>query len=211
MGFANLIVSHRPLRTLKALQAPLSSRYKLRYIFARAINKMRDIGSRNGISRSAKFQKEIRKKGTSRSAIAEIIATLLLILIAVAAAAIVYAYVIGLIGNASVSTSVPASIISIDDACMSSSLGCSGSNGYFVAVRNVGSSEIAGAAQLYFTDLNSAATAVEPCIISGTVGNGGVYYCAGALPSGFAAGNTATIKVVDPDGGMTVYSLKVSP
>jgi hypothetical protein len=151
-----------------------------------------------------------RKKRRS-AGIAEIIATLLMILIAVAAAVILYAYVIGFVGNTTASTGPPISIISIDDLCVSATTRCSGGNGYFVAVRNVGAVSISGTADLYFTDLTTGFTAAASCPISSSVSTYGVYYCTGLALSGFAQGNFVTLKVVDPDGGAATASTRVLP
>ena len=144
--------------------------------------------------------------------IAEIIATLLLILIAVAAAVIVYSYVIGFIGNATASSGSPPSLISVDNFCASASTHCSGGNGYYVVIRNVGSNQIlSGTPELYFTDQASGQSAAIPCVIPGPANPGSVYYCGGFLPAGFPQSSLVSLKVVDPDGGATTSSTRVLP
>jgi len=150
-----------------------------------------------------------RRRGR-RSGIAEIIGTLLLILIAVAAAVVVYAYVIGFIGDSTAVGNFPTSIISIDYACISTTSRCSGSMGFFIVVRNIGTSSIYGVAQVYFTDTTTGSTGAFPCPITGTLNPGGTFLCSGSPISGFLAGNSVSIKVVDPDGGATLIPAKVT-
>jgi FlaG/FlaF family flagellin (archaellin) len=152
---------------------------------------------------------KVQRRNKKSSGIAEIIATLLMILIAVAAAVIVYAYVIGFVGSATVATGGAISIISIDDVCISASSKCPGGYGYFVAVRNVGSTTISGVVQLYFTDMSTGATSALSCSVS-SVSSYGVYNCAGSALSGFVQGNSVSLKVVDPDGGEAIASTRVS-
>jgi flagellin-like protein len=152
-----------------------------------------------------------------RRAISPIIATLILILIAIAAGVLVYAYVVGFIGNSTSNTGGNTSVISIDSFCASASLGkCTSGNAYYIVVRNQGSTTIAsGTAQLYFTDVTSGATGATTCPITSSVAPGSTYICStggsASWPSGTTApaiGDTINVKVVNPDSGQTLATTK---
>ncbi len=155
-----------------------------------------------------------------RSAISPIIATLLLILIAIGAGVLVYAYVVGFIGNTTQNNGSNPVPISIDYFCASNSGKCN-ANGlsnqaYVIVIRNAGSSNIAtGTVQIYLTDITSGATGSATCQISSSVAPGSTYTCSSngpTWPSGTtqpALGDTLSIKVVNPDGGQATSSVKV--
>jgi flagellin-like protein len=149
-------------------------------------------------------------KRQRRNAISPIIATLLLILIAIAAGVVVYAYVLGFVGNSTGNSGNNISVISIDNFCAAKTTNnCGTGNQYSVVVRNVGSVSISitsGSVEpaLYFTDVTSGSTATATCTAStATVSPGSTYTCASTWPAGFStsAGDTVTVKVVNPDGG----------
>ena len=153
-----------------------------------------------------------------RRAISPIIATLLLILIAIAAGVVVYAYVLGYVGNSQANTGGATSIISISNFCVeaSASTHCNGAQ-YFISLQNVGSASIGANSvlQMYFTDINSGASGVLSCTLSSTLNPASSV----SIPSGCAsspgtllttsAGDTVTIKVVASDGGTATSSVKV--
>ena len=150
-------------------------------------------------------------------AISPIIAKLLLILIAIAAGVVVYAYVIGFVGNTTGSSGGNQSLISIDNFCASVNLQkCNSGADYSIVVRNVGTTAFTlsptSAAQVYFTDVTGGgATASEQCTASGTVNPGSVYTCSSPTwPLGFTPnpGDTINVKVVNPDGGQAPATTK---
>ena len=168
------------------------------------------------MDRAGLFQKFRREK---HQAISPVIATLLLILIAIAAGVIVYAYVIGFIGNSTSNPGGSTSLISIDNFCASASGKCNANGftnqGYVVVIRNVGSNNIAiGTAQLYFTDITSGTTGSTTCSIAASVAPGSTYTCtsAGAAwPAGTiapASGDNVQVKIVNPDSGTTTSTSK---
>jgi archaeal type IV pilus assembly protein PilA len=174
-----------------------------------------------------------RLRRERRSAISPIIATLLLILIAIAAGVVVYAYVLGFIGNSTGNSGNNVSVIQVSSFCMSASQNCNGGSMY-VTLTNVGSVSISistsSAVQLYFTDITKGtSTAIScPSITPTTVNVNGVttpttiapaqsYTCSIAA-SGFllgasylngAAGDSVSLKVVNPDSGQASGSTKV--
>ncbi|MHB8702282.1 MAG: archaellin/type IV pilin N-terminal domain-containing protein [Nitrososphaerales archaeon] len=165
-----------------------------------------------------KILQEIRK-GEKR-AISPIIATLLLILIAIAAGVVVYAYVIGFVGNSTGNTGNNTSVISIESACFEASAGtdCSGGQ-YYVTIRNVGTTTLASASaiSLYITDNTNGNTAVLACSFTSNLmpssattlsptSNG----CSGSLPT-IVGGNSITAKVVVSDGGSATFPVKAIP
>src|SRR5579885_2531744 len=97
--------------------------------------------------------KELAKRHSDKDAISPIIATLLLILIAIAAGVIVYAYVIGFVGNSTNNNGQSTNIFSIENFCVSATTNCAG-KAYAISLRNVGSTTIAASSTitLYFTD-----------------------------------------------------------
>ncbi len=150
-----------------------------------------------------------------KSAISPIIATLLLILIAIAAGVVVYAYVIGFVGNSTGNTGGSQSVISIDNFCASASGKCSGTQAYSIVVRNVGTTTIAaGTAQVYFTDITAGTSGSTTCPISSAVAPGSTYTCTSggsSWPAGTTApssGDSVTAKIVNPDGGTSTTSVK---
>jgi archaeal type IV pilus assembly protein PilA len=175
---------------------------------------------RNGVSLGNFIVNRKILSGTAkeRRAISPIIATLLLILIAIAAGVVVYAYVIGFVGNSTGNTGNNVSIISIDSFCASSSLGkCTSGNAFYIVVRNVGSTSVpSGTAQIYFTDITSGVTGSTTCTISSSVNPGSTYTCANAGSASWPAGTTAPsngdtidLKIVNPDSGAATSSVKV--
>ena len=148
-----------------------------------------------------------------RRAISPIIATLLLILIAIAAGVVVYAYVVGFIGNSTSNTGNSTSIIQIDNACVSTAYHCTSGSGIYVVVRNVGSSTLSGNASVYLTDITAGTAPSEAigtgiCTASGGPGSTFVCSATGAWTNAPSAGDTVSIKIVVADGGMTTTSVK---
>lgn len=142
-----------------------------------------------------------------------------MILIAVAAAAIVYTYVLNFVGNVSQNNGQSTSEISVDSFCVSASDRCSAipgsSTSYYIVVRNFGSVSISiGSTNepvLYFTDVTAGSSVSTTCnVFSSTVPPGGTYVCYSFTSNalGVRAGDTITVKVVDPDGGATLASTK---
>src|SRR5579864_6671194 len=163
-------------------------------------------------------RKILSTKGKERKAISPIIATLLLILIAIAAGVVVYAYVIGFVGNSTGNTGNNTSVISIDSFCASAALGkCTSGNSFYIVIRNVGSVSVpSGTAQVYFTDITSSATGTVTCNIAAPINPGATYTCSNAGSSSWPAGTTApangdtlSVKLVNPDSGQAVLSTKV--
>jgi archaeal type IV pilus assembly protein PilA len=153
---------------------------------------------------------------SKKSAISPIIATLLLILIAIAAGVVVYAYVIGFVGNSTTNQGTAQSVIGVDNFCASATLHACSGQAYSLVVRNVGSSSIAaGTAQLYFTDVTSGVAGSASCQILSAVGPQTTYTCNSGgttWPAGTTApssGDTLSVKIVNPDGGQATSSVKV--
>ena len=154
---------------------------------------------------------------TKRKAISPIIATLLLILIAIAAGVVVYAYVIGFVGNSTNNTGGTQSLISVDNLCVSVSGKCAGSTYLSISVRNVGSSSLSwsasSSASLYLVDVTSGKipAGTITCPTSGSTGPGATFTCAVSVAwtsNAPSAGDTVTVKVVNPDGGTTSSSAR---
>ncbi len=175
----------------------------------------------------------VHTKRRQRSAIDPIIATLLLILIAVAAGVVVYAYVLGFIGNTTTNPGGTTSIIEVSSFCMSASTNCNGGSMY-VTIINVGSTSIilstSSAVQLYFTDMTKGTTTSIACPatspttinVNGQTGSLTIipttsYTCSiaqsgyfnGAPVLNSAVGDTILIKVVNPDSGTATQTTKV--
>ncbi len=112
-------------------------------------------------------RKILSSKIKERRAISPIIATLLLILIAIAAGVVVYAYVIGFVGNSTTNPGGVQSTIEITATCISITTHCN-SGTYFITIQNVGSTTLSsgGVEQLYFQDITSAGS---PSTISCTL------------------------------------------
>ena len=162
-------------------------------------------------------KKLLQHTSKENNAISPIIATLLLILIAIAAGVVVYAYVIGFVGNTTGSSGGNQSLITIDNFCASANLQkCNSGADYSIVVRNVGTTAFTlsptSAAQVYFTDVTGGgATASDQCTASGTVNPGSVYTCSSPTwPLGFTPnpGDTINVKVVNPDGGQAPATTK---
>ena len=152
-----------------------------------------------------------------RKGISPIIATLLLILIAIAAGVIVYAYVIGFIGNSTTNSGGAISVVSVDNFCAGKTTGDCGVTGtgvFSVVIRNVGTVAISITTatvepQLYFTDVTSGATASVACSQTTiTVSPGQTYTCAGTLGFTPSGGDSINLKVIDPDSGAVTSSTK---
>jgi flagellin-like protein len=146
-------------------------------------------------------------KRERRSAISPIIATLLLILIAIAAGVVVYAYVLGFVGNSTGNSGNNTSVFSIDNACISHAATCSG-DAFLIVVRNVGTTTMNGAASIYFTDITASSSPTYPsadivCTAS-NVAPGGTFQCygtGGSWTNGPSASDSVTVKIVFSDGG----------
>ena len=164
-------------------------------------------------------EKRKRRKIRRKKAIVEIVSILLLITVAIAAVTIVYAYVIGFIGTVATNTIAPLSIISIDNACVSSQGKCispSSSGTFFVVVRNLGSLSIAitesSEPQVYLTDTTLGVSFTTSCNSPPMVVSQGqtfVCSCPGFCNFAPAEGDIVTVKVVVPDGGLTQINVKV--
>ena len=163
--------------------------------------------------------KSTKLVSSKSKAISPIIATLLLILIAIAAGVVVYAYVIGFVGNSTTSPGNTQGVISIDNFCASSVSHCGGNN-YTIAIRNVGTTTIpAGTVSLYFTDLTSGKAGTATCTISagGLAPSATHSSCSSSgwtngYPVGLgttAKGDSMSLKAVTPDGSQATSSTKV--
>ena len=159
----------------------------------------------------------LEKIQEEKKAISPIIATLLLILIAIAAGVIVYAYVVGFIGGSTSNSGGSTSVIQITNFCAtkSGSTHCnSGTDAYSISILNAGSVSISsGNAQVYFTDVTASTTGSVTCNIASAVAPGSTYTCSdtswtasGISPS---AGDSLSVKIVNPDGGAATSSTKV--
>lgn len=145
-----------------------------------------------------------------RKGISPIIATLLLILIAIAAGVIVYAYVIGFIGNSTTNSGGAQSVVSIDNFCTSAAGASCGATSTWVSLtlRNVGSNAFpSGTINVYLTDVTSGTTATYTCV-STSPSPGTTQTCNDGVSTGFSKGDTVTLKVVMPDGGSSTASTK---
>ncbi len=152
-----------------------------------------------------------------RKAISPIIATLLLILIAIAAGVVVYAYVIGFVGNSTTNPGGAQSTISVQ-GCISASTHCNGGS-YYIIISNVGSTTLSsgGVEQIYFQDITNPATSTISCTLTSSLAPGsqvtisattGCTTLTGSIPT-VSAGDTMSIKVVAADGGSATDSFKV--
>jgi flagellin-like protein len=153
-----------------------------------------------------------------RKGISPIIATLLLILIAIAAGVIVYAYVVGFIGNSTTNPGGATSVLQITNFCASTNAGdhCNG-NIYSISILNTGSTTLTNAVfQVYFNDITSptAGSGSTSCTLTLAPGATGVCPTSsvtswtGILGATANAGDTLTVKVVAPDGGSATSTTK---
>ncbi|MCL4518289.1 MAG: hypothetical protein M1587_03735 [Thaumarchaeota archaeon] len=150
-----------------------------------------------------------------KKAISPIIATLLLILIAIAAGVVVYAYVIGFIGNSTSNSGGTTSVIQITNFCASANTHCSGSYATIV-ILNAGSVAVSsGTLQVYFTDITQGTSSSFSCTPSPSLplSPGSSTTCSVAsntnFPTNLAQGDTLSVKLVAPDGGSATSSTKV--
>ena len=148
------------------------------------------------------------------SAISPIIATLLLILIAIAAGVVVYAYVLGFIGNSTGNSGANTSQLQIENFCASITTHCTGANVYSIVIQNTGSAAFpSGNFQIYLQDITASGqpSAVVATCSTSSISPGTTTTCAGASWPGTlspSAGDTITVKVVTPDGGEATLSTK---
>ncbi len=157
--------------------------------------------------------RNLRKSSQERKAISPIIATLLLIVIAIAAGVVVYAYVVGFVGNSTSNTGNSTSIIKIDNACVSTAYHCTSGSGLYVVVRNVGSTTLSGNASVYLTDITASSSPSEAmgsgiCTASGGPGTTFVCSATGAWTNAPSPGDTISVKIVVADGGETTISVQ---
>ena len=160
----------------------------------------------------------LRRERTRKNAISPIIATLLLILIAIAAGVVVYAYVLGFVGNTTNNTGNNTSVISVENVCISAGQTCTsgGSSvyGFVVIVRNQGSTTISLATSpaVYLSDSTAQSVPTEKTVScgSGSVSPGSTFTCTGTggWTSAPSAGDSVTAKVVVSDGGTASQSSK---
>ena len=175
----------------------------------------RSLHSEYTMNNDALFNRIKRERSNSRDAISPIIATLLLILIAIAAGVVVYAYVLGFVGNSTGNTGNNTSVISVENVCVShSATGCPGSTGFSVVVRNVGTTTISSTTGvgIYLSDVTQGTVptlTTETCT-AGPVSPGATFTCTGtgSWTNGPTQGDTVTVKIVDPDGGQGSGSTK---
>jgi archaeal type IV pilus assembly protein PilA len=162
-------------------------------------------------------RKILSGKAKERRAISPIIATLLLILIAIAAGVVVYAYVIGFVGNSTTNTGNSQSTIQVTSSCISASTHCNG-GAYYIIVSNVGSTTLSsgGIEQIYFTDISQSTTSTISCTLAASLAPGsqvtispttGCSALTGSIPTS-SAGDTITMKIVASDGGSATGSTK---
>ncbi len=163
--------------------------------------------------------RRLNQRPRHKKAIAEIIATLLLILIAVAASVVVYTYILNFVGNVSQVNSGNTSAISIESFCASASTRCTQVGGlgtsYYIVVRNAGATSISinstREPALYFSDITAGKAISLPCnALPSSIPSGGTSVCFNTTTNalGIGAGDVMEIKVVDPDGGASVTSTK---
>ena len=155
------------------------------------------------------------RKRTPRESISPIIALLLLLLITIASGAILYAYVIGFVGNSEPTTHPAETTLSVDDFCASTVMLC-GTNGYSVVARNVGGASMSdGTIQMYLVDETRGTSVVLSCQLSTPVNPGGTFVCpqgsGSPLPSALSAssGDTISLKIVGTDGTAATSSVKI--
>jgi flagellin-like protein len=154
------------------------------------------------------FNRLTREK-REKNAISPIIATLLLILIAIAAGVVVYAYVLGFVGNNTGNSGANISQLQIENFCASITTHCTGSNEYSVVIQNTGNTAFpSGNFQIYFQDITASGqpTGVVSTCSTSSISPGSSTTCSGNSWSGILspapnAGDTITVKVVAPDGG----------
>ena len=164
------------------------------------------------------FRTSLKRSHRRKQGIVEIVSILLLITVAIAGVTIMYAYVIGFIGNVSQNTGQTISIISIDSACASRSGNCifNGVATFLtVVVRNAGSVSIpivsSAEPQVYISDLVTGTYVSFACNApQSTISTGQTYTCScfSSCGSNFNPRDMITIKVVDPDGGTAITNIK---
>lgn len=156
----------------------------------------------------------LEKIQKDKKAISPIIATLLLILIAIAAGVIVYAYVVGFIGGSTSNSGGSTSVIQVTNFCASATNHkCNAVDAYYITVLNTGSVSISNttSVQIYFTDITSGTSGSTSCVLTAPVAPGSSYTCSATSWTGIApsAGDSLSLKVVNPDGGASTSSTKV--
>jgi archaeal type IV pilus assembly protein PilA len=172
------------------------------------------------MNRQALFERARRQR---KSGISPIIATLLLILIAIAAGVVVYAYVIGFVGNTTTGQGSGTSQLNVDTAAGK------GSTGALTAfVRNIGGNTatltafyvldstgniVAGGSFIGTTSVSSAtacatitAAAGMACTLS--AGSSVQINVAGGIT--MSAGSSYQLKVTTADGSSVIYSFKAN-
>ena len=154
----------------------------------------------------------LQKIQNKKSGISPIIATLLLILIAIAAGVIVYAYVIGFIGGSTSNSGGSTSVIQVTNFCASASTKCNSVDAYYITVLNTGTVSISGTVQIYFTDITASTSGSTTCTAT-SVAPGATYTCSNTAWTGIiatpSAGDSMSLKIVNPDGGAATSSTKV--
>jgi flagellin-like protein len=178
------------------------------------------------MNRTRLFKQPSGERHNERKAISPIIATLLLILIAIAAGVVVYAYVLGFVGNSTGGQPSGTSDLSIDTAS-----GVSSSGSVTAYVRNVGGTS-ATISSFYILDstgtivsggsfIGTASTPYATCPSSGAgVSAASQIPCTLApqstllikVTSGVAmsSSNSYTIKVTTTDGSVFTYTFRAS-
>jgi FlaG/FlaF family flagellin (archaellin) len=140
-----------------------------------------------------------------KKSISLLISTLLLVVIVVAGAALIYAYLVGFIGN---TARVPSSI-QVTGFCASSSANGCGSSEYTVSITNIGGNQISGSLSLTFQDVSSNSPIMTTSCAVGTLGTGQVYTCDGNFNFLPNTNDLMTVTVVTPDGGSAVSETHV--
>ncbi len=164
------------------------------------------------MNRNALFNR-IKRERSNRNAISPIIATLLLILIAIAAGVVVYAYVLGFVGNSTSNTGNSQSVISVDNFCISVAGSKCGATTTYVSltIRNVGTTTIASGTNnvnVYLTDVTSGTSATYTCSSTSTSPGSTMSCNDGSSVASIIQGDTVSLKVVMPDGGTASSSTK---
>lgn len=121
-----------------------------------------------------------------------------------------YAYVVGFIGNSTSNSGGAQSVVSVDNFCSSAGgAGCGATSTYVsVILRNVGSNAFpSGTIDVYLTDVTSGTSLSFTCS-STSPSPGATQSCVDGTLTGFAKGDTVTLKVVLPDGGSSTSSTK---
>ena len=148
-----------------------------------------------------------------KRSLSNLISALLLVVIVVAGAALIYAYLVGFIGN---ETHIP-SAIQITGFCASTSSHCSGGI-YSVSIDNIGTGPVSGTFSFSFTDSTTGLGAATTGCANTALTPGSTLVCTAPVGTtwtglGFigtpSVGDQVTVTVVAADGGTAISYTKV--